>query len=203
MSKLVNSITSFLVLAATLSMALKVPPIARAGENSIVFPSRKYTAEYENFQSNDNRGPERRLISCNGNGMLIYEWNKLKFLYDAHKQLENIIDPREKIINIHRSNLNQTGGEWLDEDMFLQLSSESISYKKLGEEKIADHNCRVYVNAESEKLWYDTKAKVLVFRKFEYGAGSLVTKLLKYSSHALPTKEFELPNGYEIRDSRR
>lgn len=86
MSRLANSISSYL--AATLSLALYVLPKALAEDNSIIFPSRKYTAEYENFQSNDNRGPERRLISCNGNGMLIYEWNKLKFLYDANKQLE-------------------------------------------------------------------------------------------------------------------
>lgn len=188
-----------------LGMQVLVLPRSLAENQPVVFPSRTYTAEYENLQSNDPRGPDRRRISCNGKGLLIYEWSTLRFLYDAHKQLEYIIDPNDKIINIHRSTLKQTGGELLDEEMFLHSQSESTGYKRLGEEELIGHNCRVYVNElqpGSEKRWFDKDTKVLVYRKSEGSMGMThVTKLLKYSTQALPANEFELPKGFEVRDS--
>lgn len=183
-----------------LGMKLHALPCALAETNPLTFPSRTYTAEYENVSSNDPRGPDRRRISCNGKGFLIYEWNKLKFLYDAPKHLEYIIDPNDKIISIHRSTLEQTGGEWLDEEMSLRSHVEFPGYEQLGEEKMTGHNCRVYVNDESQKRWYDRHAKVLVYRKLDSPGMTPVTKLLKYSSHALHPSEFELPKGYEVRD---
>lgn len=141
-------------LGLLLGMKLNVLPMALAENHPVIFPSRAYTAEYENVQSNDPRGPDRHRISCNGKALQIYEWNKLRFLYDAHKQLQYIIDPSDKIINIHR--FKQTYGEWLDEEMFLQSPSESTGYKQLDEEKMSGHDCRVYINDESEKRWYDT-----------------------------------------------
>ncbi|PZM80893.1 MAG: hypothetical protein DKT66_16780 [Candidatus Melainabacteria bacterium] len=186
-----------------LGMKLSVLPMALAKSPPVIFPNRTYTAEYEKVQSNDPRGPERLLISCNGKGLLIYEWNKLRFLYDAHKQLQYIVDPSDKIINIHP--LRETAKNSLDEEMFLQLPSEYTGYKQLGVEKMIGRNCRVYVNEfqpGSEKRWYDRDTKVLVFQKLDATTGmTLVTKLLKYSYQALPPKEFELPKRFEIRDS--
>jgi hypothetical protein len=188
-------------LGLLLGANLHVLPTALAENGPVTFPTRAYTAEYENVQSNDPRGPDHRRISCNGKGLLIYEWNKLRFLYDAHKQLEYIIDPSNKNVYIHR--LKRINTAWLEEELFSPSPLELPGFKQLGEEKVIGYDCQLYVNRfqhGTEKRWYDRDTNVLVYRKLDSTVFTIVTKLLNYSSQALSTSEFELPKVYNIID---
>jgi hypothetical protein len=164
---------------------------------SLFFPNRTYTAEYEIIQSDDPQGPRRQRISCNGKGLYIHEWNNLKFLLEKNRELEFIIDPSESKIYIHR--LKQNGAAWLDEEVFFVSDYESSYFKYLGEEKIGSHQCRVY-GSELLKRYYDKDTRLLVLQKGGDVSRTFVSKLLSYSSQALPNSDFELPKNFLVRD---
>lgn len=202
MLKLSAFIIAFSVfMGLVFGMNLLVLPRILAEKHPVILPIRMYTAEYENVCSDDQRGPERRLISCNGKGLFIYEWNKLRFLYDAHKQLEYIIDPSNRNLYIHR--FKQTGAEWLDEEMFLKSPDESFGFKQICEKQMFGHKCRVYIyelNPGSVITCFDENAKVLVYREIGGPGRTCITKLLKYSPQALTPNEFVLPKDYRVID---
>lgn len=163
-------------------------------ETPLFFPTQTFTAEYEVVFSDDPRGPSHQRISCNGDGLFIHEWNKLRFLYDGHKHLEFIIDPSEFRIYVHP--LKEDVDIWLNEEMFLRARDEALYFKCLGEKQLNGHQCRVYGYESEEKRYYDKSSRLLILQKGGGTGRTYSTKLMKYSSQALPPSEFELPKNY-------
>lgn len=187
--------------SVTLDFSHQNLPKAITDEGSPFFPTQTFTAEYEVVFSDDPRGPSHQRISCNGDGLFIYEWNKLRFLYDRRKQLEFIIDPSEFKVYIHP--LRQIGANWLDEEMFLRSDHESCYFKYLGREKLDIRQCRVYGYESQEKRYYDNSTRLLILQKGGGTGRTYSTKLMKYSSQALPSPEFEIPKNFCVIDCTR
>lgn len=168
-------------------------------EPPLFFPAQTFTAEYEVVFSDDPRGPSHQRISCNGNGLFIHEWNKLRFLYDCRKHLEFIIDPSEFRVYVHP--LKKNVEIWLNEEMFLRSRHESLYFKCIGEEELDGHQCRVYDYQSEEKRYYDKSTQLLILQKGGGGTGrTYSTKLMKCSSQTLPSTEFEIPKNYCLID---
>ncbi|MBA3995095.1 MAG: hypothetical protein C0469_16375 [Cyanobacteria bacterium DS2.3.42] len=167
----------------------------------LFFPTQTFTAEYEVVFSDDPRGPSHERISCNGAGLLIHEWNKLRFLYDCRKHLEFIIDPSEFRVYVHP--LRKNVEICLNEEMFLKSGHDSFYFKCLGEEKLDGHQCRVYGYEAYEKRFYDKDTHLLILQKGGGPGRTYTTKLMKCSPHALPSTEFELPKNYSLIDCTR
>jgi|GEM_PF-5592486 len=169
--------------------------------NSLIYSGRAFAAEYEIACSDNTQEKRRQLVSCNGTGIFIHEWNKLRFLYDSNKNLEFIIDPSESRIYVHP--LKEKGAYWLDEEHLLHGFPGLIGYKQLADATIDGRDCSVYGCEFDEKRYYDKETKLLVLQKGGLPHRRYSTRMLRYSDKALPANLFELPSGYSIIDCTR
>lgn len=162
--------------------------------SSIIYSGREFTAEYECVCLADPRRISTVLLSCNGKGLFVYESDRHRVIYDHNKKLEFSLVPFRKLVIVIPKYGNNA--HWLDEETFLMGSPGLVGYKQLSDEQLEGRNCRVYDSDINEKRYYDKGTGLLVLQRGGIPSRTYLTRLVKYSTKALPSTNFELPKDY-------